>query len=177
MKTVLTFTLLLFLYTSCASAQTTYPLPADVASPEAIVLATYAAIERAPGEHYDWDRFYSLFLPQATLIPNTEQRGGNFVVHTPADFAALVDSFTVVGGPNDKGFAEEQIHYVLHRYGDVAQVFSTYQKHFWDDDNILGRGLNSFQLVYNNGRWWVAGIAWDEEVGAGPIPPRYLDGE
>lgn len=29
-------------------------------------------------------------------------------------------------------------------------------------------------LVWNEGRWWVASIAWDEEVGAGPIPDTYL---
>lgn len=147
--------------------------PADVASPEAIVEAAYEAIQRAPGEGYDWDRFRSLFLPQATLIPNAEQRGGAFVVHTPDDFIALVDSFTTVGGPADRGFAEEEVHRVVHRYGDVAQVFSTYEKRFWDSDEILGRGINSYQLVFDGDRWWIAGIAWDEEVGAGPIPADY----
>lgn len=50
----------------------------DVASPEAIVAATYESIARAPGENFDWKRFRSLFLPTATLIPSTEQRGGSF---------------------------------------------------------------------------------------------------
>lgn len=150
-----------------------YPQAADVGTPEAIVQAAYEAIQRAPGEHYNWDRFRSLFLPQATLIPNTEQSGGTFVVYAPEDFIALVDSFTVVGGSNDKGFAEEAIYNEVHRYGDIAQVFSTYQKHFWDDDQILGRGINSFQLVFSDGRWWIVSIIWDEETGAGPIPKAY----
>ena len=155
-------------------AQAPPPQPADVASPEAIVAAAYEAIQRAPGATYDWDRFHSLFLPQATLVPNAEQRGGAFVVHTPASFAAYVDSLTVVGGPRDRGFAEEEVHHVVHRYGDVAHVFSTYQKRFWGEERILGRGINSFQLVSLDGRWWIASIVWDEEVGAGPIPAAYL---
>ena len=149
------------------------PGPKDFSSPQAIVTAAYEAIQRAPGEEYDWTRFRSLFLPQATLIPNTEQTGGTFVVNTPGQFSAMVDSLTVVGGPDDKGFAEEEIHSIVHQYGDVAQVFSTYQKRFWGDDQILGRGINSFQLVRHDGRWWIVGIAWDEETGAGPIPAEY----
>jgi hypothetical protein len=147
---------------------------ADVASPEAIVLATYASIQRAPGENFQWDRFRSLFAPDALLIPNTEQRGGEFDVISPEGFISWIDSVTTIGGPTDKGFAEEEIHHVVERYGDVAQVFSTYQKHFWEDDEILGRGINSFQLVQNGGRWWIVSIIWDEETGAGPIPADYL---
>ena len=150
-----------------------YPQASDVSTPEAIVQAAYEAIQRAPGEDFNWDRFRSLFLPQATLIPNTEQAGGAFVVYTPEDFIAIVDSFTVLGGPQDKGFAEEAIHNEVHHYGDIAQVFSTYQKHFWEDDQILGRGINSFQLVYSDNRWWIVSIIWDEEMGAGPIPKAY----
>ncbi len=165
--------LVLLLAAGTAAAQPD-PRPADVASPEAIITAAYQAIQRAPGQPFDWNRFESLFLPQARPIPNTEQTGGTLTVYTPAGFAAMVDSLTVIGGPNDKGFAEEEIHHVVERFGDVAHVFSTYQKRFWGDDRILGRGINSFQLVYHADRWWIAGIAWDEEHGAGTIPPPYL---
>lgn len=150
--------------------------PADVATPQAVVDALYASIARAPGEDYDWDRNLSLFLPSARVIANTEQRGGAFVVHTPEQFRALVDSFTVVGGEGDLGFQEEELHNVVERFGDVAHVFSTYQKRWWGDDEILGRGINSIQMVWHEGRWWISSIAWDEEVGAGPLPGRYLPG-
>jgi hypothetical protein len=148
--------------------------PADVATPEAVVAALYESIQRAPGENYDWDRNLSLFLPTATLIPNTEQTGGAFVIHSPIRFMEVVDSLTVIGGPGDKGFAEEQITATVERFGDIAHVFSTYQKHFWDDPVILGRGINSIQLVHHDGRWWITAIVWDEEAGAGPLPADYL---
>ena len=165
--------LLLFVNAVPVYAQTEYPLPEDVVSPEAIVEAAYAAIQRAPGENYDWDRFRSLFIPQATLIPNTEQAGGQFLVLSPEDFIARIEKGTNIGGPNDQGFAEEAVFNKVEHYGDIAHVFSTYQKHFWKQDQILGRGINTFQLVHNGGRWWITGIAWDEENGAGPIPEKY----
>jgi hypothetical protein len=155
-------------------AQAQYPLASDVSSPEAIVTAAYDALARKPGEAFQWDRFRSLFLPQALLIPNTEQTGGAFRVLTPETFIDWIDSATSIGGPQDRGFAEEAIRTEVTRYGDVAQAFSSYQKHFWEDDRILGRGINSFQLVHHDGRWWIASIAWDEESGAGPIPEQYL---
>lgn len=156
-----------------ARAQTA-PAPEDVATPEAIVLAAYESIQRRPGEPYRWERFRSLFLPSALLIPNTEQTDGEFRVLTVRQFIDWVDGGTQVGGPGDRGFVEEQVSHDLERYGDVAQLFSTYRKRFWEGEEVLGHGINSFQLVRHDGRWWIAGIAWDEESGAGPIPEEYL---
>lgn len=152
------------------------PAPADVESPASIVRATYESVTRAPGEHFDWERFRTLFLPTARLIPSRGQTGGQFTPLSVNGFVEWIDSGTVVGGPNDRGFAEEEISHVAHRYGVIAQVFSTYQKHFWNDENILGRGINAFQLVYQDGRWWIESITWEEEVDAGPIPETYRGG-
>ncbi|MEX2032359.1 MAG: hypothetical protein WEA81_05780 [Dehalococcoidia bacterium] len=154
-------------------AQAAIPRPDDVASPEAIVRALYETVQRAPGARFQMDRMWTLFLPGARMIPNPEQTGGQDVVWSVEDFIALANSQNV-GGPNDRGFAEEEVHSVIERFGDVAHVFSTYQKHFWNDTNILGRGINSIQLLWRSGRWWITNVIWDEESGAGPIPSRYL---
>ena len=153
-----------------------YPLSADVSSPESIVAATYASIARAPGENYDWDRFSSLYLPGAMLIPNTEQRNGQFDILSVQDFIDWIDEFTIpiIGTDQDRGFSEDGISNTIERFGDIAHVFSTYEKHFWGDDRNLGRGINTFQLVFNEDRWWIVSIVWDEESGAGPIPDQYL---
>lgn len=152
------------------------PRPEDVASPEALVRATYDAISRAPGAPFQWERFRSLFLPEARLIPNTEQTRGQFTVHTVESFITWIDEGwkRVIGTPQDRGFAESHVSGVTEQFGDVAHVFSTYEKYIWNDKNVLGRGINSFQLVKKDGRWWVSSIAWDEETGAGPVPAKYL---
>jgi hypothetical protein len=158
------------------------PLPAqqsraeDVASPEAVVRATYDAISRAPGAPFQWERFRSLFLPEARLIPNTEQTGGRFTVHTVDSFISWIDEGwkRVIGTPQDRGFAESHVAGITEQFGDVAHVFSTYEKHIWNDKNVLGRGINSIQLVKKDGRWWISSIAWDEEPAAGQVPAKYL---
>ena len=157
-----------------ASAQSNDADPSDVATPEAVITALYSAVQRAPGEPFDWTRMRPLFLPTARLIPNTEQTGGELRVLTPDEFIAWIDGVTVVGGANDRGFAEEQVSAKIERFGDIAHVFSTYQKHFHGDTRILGRGINSIQMVRHDGRWWISQIIWDEETGAGPVPAEYL---
>ena len=161
---------------TAASVQAQAPAADDVASPEAVVRATYDAISRAPGAPFQWERFRSLFLPEARLIPNTEQTGGQFTVHTVDSFIRWIDDGwkRVIGTPQDRGFAESHVAGITEQFGDVAHVFSTYEKHIWNDKNVVGRGINSIQLVKKDGRWWISSIAWDEEPAAGQVPAKYL---
>lgn len=149
-------------------------IPSDVESPRAIVLATYAAIAREPAKNYDWDRFRTLFLEGALLIPNTEQTEGVFTPLSVEGFIAWVDQFTDLSPASDRGFIEGEIHRIEERYGDIAHVFSTYEKHYWGDETVLGRGVNSFQMVRHDGRWWITAIIWDEPIGGEAIPDKYL---
>lgn len=173
-----TVILALLLSPTFALAQTDHPIPEDVASIEAIVDAAYEAVSRAPGESFQWDRWRTLFLPGALLVPNEEQTGGEFRILSVDEFIAWVDGWYAesapIGGPGDKGFVEAEIHSTVQHYGDIAHVMSTYARRYWGADETLGRGINSMQLVHREGRWWIAGVVWDEEPGAGPIPAEYL---
>lgn len=171
-------TLMVVLWPAGSSAAQEPPRPEDVASPEAVLAASYESITRRPGEPYDWARFRSLRLPDALLVPNAEQRGGKFGALTVDEFIEWIDAYheehAPIGGPDDRGFAEEAIHSVTNRYGDVVQVISTYVKRYHDSDEIIGRGINFSTLVFDGTRWWVASTAWDEENAAGDIPESYL---
>lgn len=151
--------------------------PADVASPEAIRNAAYDAISRAPGEPIDWDRFRSLHLPDAVLVPATEQTGGEFRVMSVDDFIAWVDAWqeetAPIGSEADLGFFEREINAVTERYGDIAQTMSTYAKGVHGGEPELA-GINSMQMVFDGTRWWMVSIIWDEIPGAGPIPAKYM---
>ena len=170
--------LALVLGSASAAAQgtTASANPADVASPAALVKAAYETVSRAPGKPFQWDRFRSLFLPGARLIPNTEQTRGTFTTHTVETFITWIDEGwrPVIGTPNDRGFAETEVAAKLETYGDIAHVLSTYEKFAWGDKQVRGRGINSFQMIRKDGRWWITSLIWDEETGAGPVPAKYL---
>ena len=178
MKPILTIAARGHLAATPGDAEAQTARPADVASPEAVVEAAYAAITRRPGDPPDWDRFRSLFVPGAKMVPNAEQSEGEFRILTVDDFVEWIDGWTAetapIGSADDHGFAETQVHAEVERYGDIALVMSTYERTLWDDDEVLGRGVNGFQMVRAEDRWWIVGIVWDEESGAGPVPERYL---
>ncbi len=45
---------------------------------------------------------------------------------------------------------------------------------YFDDATPFTRGINSFQFVRHQDRWWVLTILWDAERSDNPIPDKYL---
>jgi hypothetical protein len=65
------------------------------------------------------------------------------------------------------------MHNETRRFGNIAQVFSSYESRHSVNDPPFARGINSFQLVYDGTRWWIVSILWDEETPTNPIPPEF----
>lgn len=146
--------------------------PKDVATPEAILAALYDVISGGAGQKRDWDRMRSLFRPEARLMPMVKGRDGNARVVT-----ITVEDYVQRSGPmlERDGFFEQEIARRLDLYGDFAHAWSTYEgRKSRSDEKPFLRGINSIQLVRQQGRWWVLQIVWEQEHDAGPIPPQYL---
>lgn len=144
---------------------------ADVASIEAIVGALYASISGAAGQRRDWDRMRSLFHPDARLVPMLKGQNG---MQTRL---LTVDDYIRRSGPmlERDGFFEQEIARQVEAFGDFAHVWSTYEgRRALADEKPLLRGINSIQLVRQDGRWHVLQILWEQEADAGPIPAQYL---
>ena len=146
--------------------------PADVVSVDAIVAAVYDVISGPAGEARDWDRWRSLFLPEARLISlGVNQRGETrYRVMTPEDYVALAGASL-----EENGFFESEIGRTQEEFGPVVHLFSTYQsKRTLEDPEPFARGINSFQLMHDGDRWWVVTIYWTSERPDLPIPERYI---
>jgi len=153
--------------------------PADVATLDAIITEVYAVISGPAGQKRDWGRFRSLFLPGARLVPTRPcTTGGNSAsVWTPAEYAARAGA-----NLEKNGFFEREIARHADTYGDIAQVFTTYEsRHLATDPQPFARGINSMQFFNDGTRWWVVTIFWDAEhkptpdgPATNPIPPQYL---
>jgi len=146
--------------------------PADVASPDAILAACYDVISGPAGQKRDWDRFRSLFLPGARLVPSGPKKDGGFFARavTPDEYAKFADTYF-----EKNGFAENEIARKSERYGNIMQIFSTYaSRHDAKDPEPFERGINSFQLFYDGARWWIVTIYWQGETKEAPIPKEFL---
>jgi len=147
--------------------------PKDVESVDSILKAVYGVISGAAGEERDWDRFRSLFIPEARLIsasPRQDSAVIGYRVMTPEDYISRAGSYL-----ESQGFYEQEIHRSVDGFGPIVQVFSTYEsRHRSDDREPFARGINSFQLLNDGKRWWVVTIYWTSERPDLPIPARYL---
>jgi hypothetical protein len=147
--------------------------PADVNSLDAILAAIYDSISGAKGKARNWDRFRSLFIPGARLIPTFKRPAGDFVtrVLTPEDFVASSGKFM-----EEQGFFEHGIANHVETYANIAHAFSVYEgRHDTTDAKPFVRGINSIQLMNDGKRWWVVTIFWQAEDAANPLPQKYLD--
>lgn len=146
--------------------------PEDVETIDAIVTALYDVISGPSGQERDWNRLRSLFIPSARMIPTALRPNGETGVRVlnVENYISSAEPYLI-----QNGFFEREIARRVNRFGNVAQVFSTYDsRHKADDPEPFSRGINSIQLLHERGRWWVVTIFWDAERADNPIPQKYL---
>jgi hypothetical protein len=145
--------------------------PEDVKSIDAIIAATYDVISGPAGDR-DWNRFKSLFIPEARLIPVGMPQGATtarYRVLSPDDYVSRAgNSF------KQNGFFENEVSRKQEQYGHIAHVFSTYESRHAKGEKPFARGINSFTLFNDGQRWYVVQIMWDAENPSQPIPEKYL---
>lgn len=151
------------------AAKVPAPKPDDVKSVDSILRAIYDVIS-GPAGGRDWDRFRSLFLPQARFSEVSIGPNGEKVVMT-----WNVDEFVRDAGQvfAKDPFYEKAIVNRPESFGDVTQVFSSYESRRNPTDKPFERGINSIQLLNDGKRWWVLSILWDTERKGNPLPARF----
>ena len=153
------------------------PPPADAVSVDSIVAALYASVSYPAGGSPDFERMRGIFLYVGMLVPPVKP--GQEIMGTDIDgFSSRFQRGAAARkekaeGPT--GFFEKEIARRADCFGNVCQVFSTYEsRHTASDAKPFERGVNSIQLVNDGKRWWIASVAWDAEKPDKPIPERYL---
>ena len=146
--------------------------PADVESIDAIIAALYDVISGPAGQQREWNRFRSLFLPGAHLVPTVVTPDGSirYVIWS-------TEEYVMRAGPQleEVGFFEAEIGRVTERFDNIAHIFSTYESRLEEDGDAVQRGINSIQLFWDGYRWWMVNILWDQEREGSEIPERYLN--
>ena len=145
--------------------------PADVQSIDAIVASLYDVISGPAGQPRNWNRFRSLFIPDARLIPTRHDKTGHGADVVPYTVEQYQERATPLMA---QGFFERGIHNTTESFGNIVHVFSTYESRHTKDSEPFQRGINSIQLLKDGDRYWVVTILWDQESPTTPIPAKYL---
>ena len=144
--------------------------PKDVESMDAIVAALYNVISGPAGERA-WNRFRSLFLPEARMGAARKKPEGGFTAST-----FTTEGYVERAGKyfKEHAFYENELSRKTEQFGQEAHVFSTYESRNAPGEKPFARGINSIQLFNDGKRWYVVGIFWDEERPDNPLPEKYL---
>lgn len=171
----------LLIGTSTAAAQTprrSPATPADAASVDAIVSALYGSVSHAADASPDFDRLRRIFLYVGMLVPPKAPEAADFAVMDVDQFAERFEKSVATRkakGETPTGFFEREISRRTDCFGNVCQIFSTYEsRHSPSDPTPFQRGINSIQLLRDGNRWWIASVVWDAERPDNPIPAPYL---
>ncbi len=130
----------------------------DVASLDAILHAVYEVISGPVGQARDWDRFRSLFLPEARLMPIISVAGEKprIRVLSAEEYIHRVEPIFTT-----EDFWERESSRETEIFGHVAHVLSNYESLRSPEGVPFERGANSIQLFHDDTRWWIVSIMWN----------------
>jgi hypothetical protein len=161
----------LMMFATLGHAQGTNDMD-KVRSINSTIKTLYSVISGEKGEERNWQLFNFLFHPDAKLIPLVKQEDSLYQARyfTATEYLSSSGKWLV-----ENGFYEKEIHRSANTFGNIAQVFSTYESfHSEADEAPFMRGINSIQLMDDGQRWWIINICWMQESKENPIPKEYL---
>lgn len=151
------------------AAKVPAPKAADVKSIDAILRAAYASISGPAGPR-DWNRFRSLFLPQARFTQVGRNPDGSIYIISWNEEEFIRDAGQIFA---KEPFYENGLVNQPQSYGGMTQVLSSYASHRSPGDKPFDRGVNSFQVLNDGKRYWIVSIFWDSERPDNPLPARF----
>jgi hypothetical protein len=142
----------------------------DATTPEGPVRAIYRLLSGAAGEARDWQRFRGCFTRDGRMMP-LRARDGSFAPESLAvdDYIASRTPVLVA-----MDFYEDEIACRVDVFGDMAHVLSSYRARRSPGGPPFMRGVNSIQLMRQDGRWLIASVIWDTERPDNPLPASLL---
>lgn len=143
----------------------------DTETIESTMSAILEVISGPAGREMDWARWRNLFRGDVPFFIRAKGRDGEMrVVETSSE--GYVENI----GPSlaERHFYETYANLRIDQYGDIAHVLMVYESKETPDAEPFDRGINSFQLMYDEGRWWIVGLMWQAESTGVPIPKKYL---
>jgi hypothetical protein len=125
------------------------PKASDVKSIDSLLAAVYDVISGPAGTR-DWNRFRSLFVPEARLTSTVKRSNPT----SGAVRFLTVEAFVWQAGAyfSEHPFYESAIVNRVRRFGNIADVFSSYESRNAPGEKPFTRGINSMQFFYDGSR-------------------------
>jgi len=173
MKKIASLILITFISVSLNAQETKTPIDiTSVLTVDNTVKTLYNVISGEIGKKRHWEQFKYLFAPDAKLIAagKDAENKSKITYMKPDDYIKNSGKWL-----ETNGFFEKEIHRTVNTFGNMAEVFSTYECFYSiTDKKPFMRGINSIQLWNDGKRWWIVNLYWTQETRDNPIPEAYL---
>ena len=157
------------------SAAVILPNPAlaqtDLETPEGLIEEIYRLVSFPAGTTPDWDAVRDLFIPEALVVLRTSRDGSTVfsVDGFVEDFVTFIEQSDV----ESTGFTERILDMQTFEWGDIAHVLVLFDSDIPGDGREPRAGVDSFQLIKRDGRWWIASITNERPATDRPLPELF----
>src|SRR5262245_56901958 len=132
----------------------------DVKQLNDVLRAFYEVISFDEGATPDWQRMATLFSAHARITRVTPEAIDYMNLET---FRAMAEELLEVGAYTS--FYEHEIARRADRWGEVIHVASAYEtKISRSARDYIERGVNSLQLIREQGSWRILSLCWDDHA-------------
>jgi len=142
--------------------------PEPAASAEGTVRELYRLVSFEPGADVDWDAVRALFLPEAVIELRTSWEATS--VFTLDGFVQDFVDFIAKPGVHEAGSTETIRQLKPMEFGDIAHILTLYEAHITGSERPPQQGVDSFQLIRKDGRWWIVSVVNELPTKDRPLP-------
>ena len=122
----------------------------------------YRVVSFEEGGSPDWDSMAHLFSRRARITRVTPEAIDYLDLE---GFRSMAEEMIEVGAFTS--FFEREIARRVDRFGNIVHVASAYETRISPDAvDYIERGVNSLQLVHEDGSWKICRLCWDDQASA-----------
>ncbi len=141
----------------------------DVKSVDAIINAYYDVVSGSSSEPWEFER--DKFIHSKNAVITRFDENGIAESHT------LEAEYIPIGLSPKEDFYEKELKRKVSKYGNIAQVWSAFEIRTDPKTESNVRGLNSVQLHYENGRWFIDSWTCEMESQKNNLVTEFLNKE
>lgn len=139
----------------------------DVASIDALIKASYEVVSGEKGAKRQWERDLYLHHPKA-IYSYYDRAKGKQIAMSLQEFHKETDEMVL-----STAFYEIEVNREVRVFGNIAQVWSTYETYIEKGGKVARRGINSIQLIFENNRWYIISWIFSGETETNRIPKSF----
>ena len=168
-KIILTSLSIIFAFNSIFGQTNEDKYAKDVQSIDAIINAYYDVVSGSSSDPWEFER--DKFIHSENAVITRLDENGKAESHT------LEAEYIPIGLSPKEDFYEKELKRTVSKYGNIAQVWSAFEIRTDPNSESNIRGLNSIQLHYENGRWWIDSWTCEMESEKSSVVTEFMKNE